>query len=69
MPAADSAHTETCLEIPKQRDVLAKYDFTAGLESAGCKGIQQSHLKRLCVRASAFVLYRVQAGRRDVTYS
>lgn len=69
-----SAHTEKCLDVPKQWDVLAKYDFTADLESAGCEGIRLSKMERLCVRARVhtFVLYRVQAGRpagRDVTYS
>lgn len=58
---------KNALRYQNKRDDLAKYDFTADLESAGCEGIQPSKMERLCVRT--FVLYRVQAGRRDVTYS
>lgn len=45
LPAAGSAHTEKFLEIPKHKDVLAKYDITADLESVGREGFQQSKLK------------------------
>lgn len=50
LPAAGSAQTNNkkiSHEIPKQRDALAKYDFTADLESVGWEGIQQSKIERL----------------------
>lgn len=60
-------HTEKCFEIPKQRDVFAKYDFTADLESAGCKGIRSHSTEFVCVHLCCIALK--QADGQDVTYS
>lgn len=39
-PAASSAHTDKNLKIPKQMNVLAKYDLTADLELQRCSAVQ-----------------------------
>lgn len=61
-------HSKICTETPKQRDVLAKYDFTADLESASYKGIWPfCSTDFVCVHLCCIGFK--QADRQDVTYS
>lgn len=66
-PAAGPAHTTNAHKTPKQRGFTQTWHHCS---SATYKSIQPSTWSDcVCVGVCALVLYRVQAGRRDVTYS